>query len=202
MAATVSVRRSASMSPAPRSPRTRRPLRPPTCTRARPSPPGMTGARHRLGDHPHGRRRDAGRRRDMDRLCRPPAARDQSTVEGDPMTATTSAPGRCGSERSHSRATAACTSPARTRAAPRSALVMARATSSADKCWMAAGPLPGNPNSTRVYIGYNQGLLRSDDLGNTWAGPVTMAAAWASSRASAQTARCTSPTGRSAARCT
>lgn len=45
----------------------------------------------------------------------------------------------------------------------------------ADKCWMAAGPLPNNPNSTAVYIAYNEGLVRSVDLGQTWNAPVSIA---------------------------
>lgn len=40
-----------------------------------------------------------------------------------------------------------------------------------DKCWMAAGPQPGNPNSTRVYIALNVGLLWSDDMGDSWTNP-------------------------------
>lgn len=49
--------------------------------------------------------------------------------------------------------------------------VMARATGGADKGWMAAGIIPGNPNSTRVYIAYNQGVIWSDDMGLTWNTP-------------------------------
>lgn len=52
--------------------------------------------------------------------------------------------------------------------------VMARVTGGADKGWMAAGIRPGLPNTTRVYIAYNQGLLRSDDLGATWMTPVSL----------------------------
>lgn len=52
--------------------------------------------------------------------------------------------------------------------------VMARATGSADKCWMAAGPAPGDPSQTRVYIAYNQGLLISTDMGDTWSSPVSL----------------------------
>ncbi len=49
--------------------------------------------------------------------------------------------------------------------------VMAEVTGGADKCWMAAGPVPGNPNTTRVYIAYNEGLLISTDMGDSWSGP-------------------------------
>ena len=43
--------------------------------------------------------------------------------------------------------------------------VMAHLTAAADKGWMAAGPAPGNPGATNLYIAYNQGLLRSFDEG-------------------------------------
>lgn len=52
--------------------------------------------------------------------------------------------------------------------------VMARVSGSVDKGWMAAGPRPGDPNSTRVYITFNQGSIRSDDLGATWTSPVSL----------------------------
>jgi len=50
--------------------------------------------------------------------------------------------------------------------------VMAEVTGGADKCWMDAGPGLA-PNTTRVYIAYNEGVLRSADLGDTWQGPVS-----------------------------
>ncbi|MDO8630769.1 MAG: hypothetical protein Q7R41_09765, partial [Phycisphaerales bacterium] len=42
-----------------------------------------------------------------------------------------------------------------------------------DKGWMAAGPAPGNPNATNVYIAYggaynSGGVIRSTTMGNTW----------------------------------
>lgn len=37
-----------------------------------------------------------------------------------------------------------------------------------DKAWAAAGPIPGTPDSTRLYVAYNYGLQYSDDLGDTW----------------------------------
>ncbi|MCP4251617.1 MAG: tetratricopeptide repeat protein [bacterium] len=54
-------------------------------------------------------------------------------------------------------------------------VVMAEVTFGADKGWMAAGPDP-NPTRTglgptRVYIAYNEGLLVSTDLGDSWTGP-------------------------------
>lgn len=50
--------------------------------------------------------------------------------------------------------------------------VMAEVSGGADKCWMAAGPDPSDLQSTRIYIGYNEGLLTSTDDGDTWTGPV------------------------------
>jgi hypothetical protein len=52
--------------------------------------------------------------------------------------------------------------------------VMASITGFADKGWMAAGPAPGNPNATNVYIAYNLGVLRSTNMGDTWTGPVAL----------------------------
>ncbi len=43
-----------------------------------------------------------------------------------------------------------------------------------DKCWMAAGPDaldPTNPDKTMLYVAYNDGLIRSSDLGQTWTNP-------------------------------
>lgn len=37
-----------------------------------------------------------------------------------------------------------------------------------DKGWLAAGPAPGNPSQTRLYVAYNLGLQTSTDLGSTW----------------------------------
>lgn len=46
-----------------------------------------------------------------------------------------------------------------------------------DKCWMAAGPDaldPTNPDKTMLYVAYNDGLIRSSDLGDTWTNPVSL----------------------------
>ncbi len=51
--------------------------------------------------------------------------------------------------------------------------VMADATGGADKCWMAAGPRPGEPDTTRLYIAYNLGVIWSDDMGQTFTNPVS-----------------------------
>lgn len=41
----------------------------------------------------------------------------------------------------------------------------------ADKPFMVAGPRPGLPDTTRLYVVSNLGLSVSDDLGDTWATP-------------------------------
>jgi len=51
--------------------------------------------------------------------------------------------------------------------------VMAQ-TGPTDKGWMAAGPRPGEPDSTRLYCAYNLGLIWSDDMGDTWTDPVSL----------------------------
>ena len=43
-----------------------------------------------------------------------------------------------------------------------------------DKGWLAAGPAPGVPDSTRLYVAYNLGLQASADLGATWSDLVTL----------------------------
>lgn len=50
--------------------------------------------------------------------------------------------------------------------------VVARVATAPDKGWMAAGPRPDMPDSTRLYITYNEGVVWSDDLGTTWSPPV------------------------------
>ena len=106
-----------------------------------------------------------------DYLIRPPAGHT-SSVEGDPMS--------CYDERTGYLWAGAISFASNggvyvARKAPGAATlepsIMARNSGGADKGWMAAGPLPGNPDSTRVYIAYNEGLLWSDDLGQTWSGP-------------------------------
>ncbi|HNQ23348.1 MAG TPA: hypothetical protein PKK06_09670 [Phycisphaerae bacterium] len=109
-----------------------------------------------------------------DYLIRPPVAY-QSSVEGDPMT--------CYDNRTGdmwvggiSFASNGGIYVARKPAAQESfnPAVMARVSSSADKGWMAAGPDPTSPHLTRVYIAYNQGVLRSTDMGATWSAPVSL----------------------------
>lgn len=43
-----------------------------------------------------------------------------------------------------------------------------------DKGWMAAGPAPGNPEATRLYVAYNRGVARSSNMGATWSDPVNL----------------------------
>ena len=109
-----------------------------------------------------------------DDLIRPPVP-NQSTVEGDPMTAVDprtgysfvggisfSAGGNSGIYVARKAPGAASFEPA----------VMARTTGGTDKPWMAAGQRPNMPGTTRLYVGYNEGLIWSDDLGLTWTNPV------------------------------
>ncbi|MCH7849657.1 MAG: hypothetical protein IIB53_15010 [Planctomycetes bacterium] len=49
--------------------------------------------------------------------------------------------------------------------------VMAHVSPDADKCWMAAGPRPNEPDSTRLYVTFNEGVIWSDDMGDTWTVP-------------------------------
>jgi len=109
-----------------------------------------------------------------DFLLRPPAA-NQSTVEGDPMSAYDDRTGTLWagaiSFASNGGLYVARLNPGDTSFQPS---VMARVTGSADKCWMCAGPRPGLPDTTRVYIAYNQGVIFSDDMGQTWTSPVSL----------------------------
>ncbi len=53
--------------------------------------------------------------------------------------------------------------------------VMAHVSGYADKGWMAAGVAPGDPNATRVYVAFNEGLQVSTDMGDTWSSPLYLA---------------------------
>ncbi|MBX3117599.1 MAG: exo-alpha-sialidase [Fimbriimonadaceae bacterium] len=107
-------------------------------------------------------------------IVRPPAA-FQSTTEADPMTAydprtnTLFVGAIAGGKGMY----VAKKIPGQNAFTP---AVMCRITTGADKGWMTAGPLPGQPNSTRLYIGYNEGMIWSDDLGATWTNPLSMGA--------------------------
>jgi len=52
--------------------------------------------------------------------------------------------------------------------------VMTIVDSGIDKGWMAAGIVPGNPNSTRVYHTFNYGCQHSTDMGDTWTSPISL----------------------------
>ncbi len=52
--------------------------------------------------------------------------------------------------------------------------VMAHESAWADKGWMAAGIDPEDSGATRVYVALNDGVVRSTDMGATWAGPVNL----------------------------
>ncbi len=103
-----------------------------------------------------------------DFLVRPPAA-NQSGVEGDPMTAYDQRTGTLWvgaiSFAGNGGLYTARKDPGQATFNPS---VQVGQQFFADKCWMAAGPLPGNPNSTAVYIAYNEGLWRSINMGDSW----------------------------------
>ncbi len=56
-------------------------------------------------------------------------------------------------------------------AAGLSPTVMAHLSAASDKGWMAAGPDPMNPAETHLYVAFNEGLLISEDAGDTWTAP-------------------------------
>jgi hypothetical protein len=109
-----------------------------------------------------------------DFLLRPPAA-NQSSVEGDPMSAYDDRTGTLWagaiSFTGNGGLYVARLNPGDSTFQPS---VMARVTGGADKCWMCAGPRPSLPDTTRVYIAYNQGVIFSDDMGQTWSSPVAL----------------------------
>lgn len=109
-----------------------------------------------------------------DFLVRPPAA-NQSGVEGDPMAAWDPRTGTLWvgaiSFSGNGGVYVARLNPGDTEFQDS---VMANTGGGEDKCWMAAGPRPGLPNTTRLYVGFNQGLVWSDDMGDTWNFPVPL----------------------------
>jgi len=113
-----------------------------------------------------------GRQTWSDFLVRPPAP-NQSSVEGDPMTAYDERTGNLWvgaiSFASNGGLYVARKEPGSPNFLPS---VQVGQQSFADKCWMQAGPLPDDPDSTVVYIAYNEGVVRSTDLGDTWSSPV------------------------------
>lgn len=111
-----------------------------------------------------------------DFLLRPPGP-NQSVVEGDPMTAFDPRTGTIWagaitfSAGSNSGIYVARKDPGNPNFEPS---VMAITSSGTDKCWMAAGPRPGMPNTTRLYVAFNFGVIWSDDMGDTWTSPVSL----------------------------
>lgn len=111
-----------------------------------------------------------------DFLLRPPAP-NQGATEGDPMTAADPRTGTIWagaiSFTSNGGVFVARKDPGDTGFQP---AIMARVTGGADKGWMAAGPLPGAPSSTRLYVAYNEGLIWSSDMGAMWTTPKSLGA--------------------------
>ncbi len=109
-----------------------------------------------------------------DQVVRAPAA-NQSGVEGDPMTAADPRTGTVWvgaiSFDSNGGAFVARKQPG---TAIFDAPVLTLASGVADKGWMAAGPRPGLPDTTRLYLAYNHGLQFSDDLGASWSPPLSL----------------------------
>ncbi|MCP3904656.1 MAG: hypothetical protein GY715_13600 [Planctomycetes bacterium] len=111
-----------------------------------------------------------------DFLIRPPVP-NQSGVEGDPMTAFDANTGTLWagaisfSAGSNSGIYVARKNPGSSTFEPS---VMARTASGTDKCWMAAGLRPPLLTSTRLYITYNEGVIWSDDMGDTWTDPISL----------------------------
>lgn len=110
----------------------------------------------------------------VDAIVRP-EAQFQSNVEGDPMTAYDARTGHfwigaISFDSNGGMYVARKTVGATTFGPP----VMARISGSADKGWMEAGPDPVTPNQTNLYIAYNEGLIRSTDLGQTWNLPTSL----------------------------
>lgn len=107
-----------------------------------------------------------------DFLVRPPVA-NRSSVEGDPMTAYDNRTGTLWvGAISFAENGGLFVAKKRDGLAQFDPSVHIGQVSFADKGWMAAGPAINNPDVTRLYIAYNEGVVRSEDLGATWAGPV------------------------------
>ncbi len=108
-----------------------------------------------------------------DFLLRPPPG-NQTTVEGDPMVAHDDRTGTLWlgaiSFDSNGGIYVARLDPGDTEFQPS---VMAEL-GFVDKGWMAAGPRPGLPDTTRLYCAYNLGIIWSDDLGDTWTNPISL----------------------------
>ncbi len=105
-----------------------------------------------------------------------PAPPNQSTVEGDPMT--------CFDHRTGTLWAGGMSFGVAqggifvARKDPGSAtfgtVTMARISSSVDKGWMCAGVDPNDPTKSIVYCAYNQGLIRSVNMGDNWTAPLSL----------------------------
>ncbi|QOJ16859.1 MAG: exo-alpha-sialidase [Phycisphaeraceae bacterium] len=108
-----------------------------------------------------------------DFLLRPPPG-FQTNVEGDPMTAYDDRTGALWAGALAFGGThlyVARLNPGDTQFQP---AVIARSGGGLDKCWMAAGPRLNQPNTTRLFIALNVGILWSDDMGATWSAPINL----------------------------
>ncbi len=109
-----------------------------------------------------------------DFIIRPPVAH-QTTVEGDPMTAFDDRTGTIWagamSFGGNGGIYVARKDPGATSFNPS---VMARISSGVDKGWLSAGVDPANANLTRLYCAYNEGIIRSTDMGATWTSPLNL----------------------------
>lgn len=106
-------------------------------------------------------------------LVRPPAA-NQTTVEGDPMACYDPRTGilfaGAISFAGNGGIYLAKKNPGVNTFGPS---FMCRTSGGTDKEWICAGPIPGNANTTNLYITYNEGVIKSSDLGATWTNPVS-----------------------------
>jgi hypothetical protein len=108
-----------------------------------------------------------------DFLIRPPV-QYQSTVEGDPMTAFDPRTGTIWAG-AISWDNPNCLYVARKDpGAPEFHPSVAARLGGLDKCWMAAGPRPGMPDTTRLYVAFNEGVIWSDDMGDSFTSPVSL----------------------------
>lgn len=109
-----------------------------------------------------------------DFLIRPPGPQ-QSGVEGDPMSAFDPRTGTLWagaiSFSSNGSLYVARLDPGETEFNPS---VNADLGGGIDKCWMAAGIRPGQPDSTRLYIAYNFGIIWSDNMGDSFTNPTSL----------------------------
>ncbi len=109
-----------------------------------------------------------------DMLLRPPAGHEGST-EGDPMTCYDNRTGTLWaggmSWTGNGGVFVARKNPGASTFQPS---VMTIVDGGIDKGWLAAGIVPGNPDSTRVYHTFNYGSQYSTDMGDTWTSPTSL----------------------------